>query len=253
MDKNFEPIERLYLSQTFDMESDEEQMLTECKMIAKAYALAENAVVSMGDNRRNCSYCYFGGVADILGISQEERVSLLPSLYEHFIFDRCHPDDLSKRHAEEIAFLHYIANHSTPQRYREHILCNYMRVKDANGEYRWVKHRMIPLATDMNGCLLLCACIYTLATDEDRRTKFANTRTGEVRILTNRDYEKILSERELEVLRLIDRGLLSKEIANILCISINTVSRHRQNILQKLNVDRAIEACKVAHVMGLLR
>ena len=89
MDKNFEPIEQLYLSQAFDTESDEEQMLTECKMIARTYALAENAVVSMGDNRRNCSYCYFGGVADVLGISPEERVSQLPSLYENFIVIMC--------------------------------------------------------------------------------------------------------------------------------------------------------------------
>ena len=252
MDKNFEPIEQLYLSQAFDTEIDEEQMLTECKMIARAYALAENAVVSMGDNRRNCSYCYFGGVATVLGILPEERVSLLPSLYENFIFDRCHPDDLSRRHAEEIAFLNYIASNSTPQHYRDYVLCNYRRVKAACGEYRWVKHRMIPLATDKNGCLLLCACIYTLATDEDRKAKFVNTRTGEVRILTNKDYENIISERELEVLRLIDQGLLSKEISDNLSISINTVNRHRQNILQKMKVDRAIEACKLAHVMGLL-
>lgn len=246
MDKNFEPIEQLYLSQTFDTESDEEQMLTECKMIARTYALAENAVVSMGDNRRNCSYCYFGGVADVLGISPEERVSQLPSLYENFIFDRCHPDDLSRRHAEEIAFLRYIAGNSTPSTIV--IMCS----ATTCGEYRWVKHRMIPLATDKNGCLLLCACIYTLATDEDRKAKFTNTRTGEVRILTNKDYENILSKREMEVLRLIDQGLLSKEISDNLCISINTVNRHRQNILQKLKVDRAIEACKLAHVMGLL-
>ena len=252
MDKDFESIEQLYLSQAFDTECNEEQILTECKMIAGAYAMAENAVVSMGDNRRNCSYCYFGGVADVLGISQEERVSQLPSLYENFIFDRCLPDDLSRRHAEEIAFLRYIATNSTPECYRNYVICNYLRIKDACGEYRLVKHRMIPLATDRNGCLLLCACIYTLATDEDRKTKFINTRTGEVRILTNKDYENILSERELEVLRLIDRGLLSKEIADNLRISINTVNRHRQSILQKLKVDRAIEACRLAHVMGLL-
>lgn len=73
-----------------------------------------------------------------------------------------------------------------------------------------------------------------------------------MRVLTNKDYEDVLSERELEVLRLIDLGMLSKEIADRLCISINTVNRHRQNILQKLKVDRAIEACKVARVMGLL-
>ena len=179
MDKYFEQIEKLYLSQAFDTNSDEERMLTECKMIARAYALAENAVVSMGDNRRNCSYCYFGGVADVLGISQQERGCLLSSLYENFIFDRCHPDDLGRRHAEEIAFLRYISSNSTPQHYRDYVLCNYLRVKDGCGEYRWVKHRMIPLATDKNGCLLLCACIYTLATDENRKAKFVNTRTGE--------------------------------------------------------------------------
>lgn len=70
--------------------------------------------------------------------------------------------------------------------------------------------------------------------------------------MTNKDYENILSKREMEVLRLIDQGLLSKEISDNLCISINTVNRHRQNILQKMKVDRAIEACKLAHVMGLL-
>lgn len=252
MDKNFKPIEELYLSQSFDAVNDEAEILTECKMIAKSYALAENAVVSMGDNRRNCSYCYYGRLADILGISQDERLSLLPSLYEHFIFDRCHPEDLCKRHADEITFLNYICRNSKPQDYRDNILCNYLRMKDSNKEYRWIKHRMIPLATENNGSLRLCVCIYTLATNEDRKAKFINTRTGKVRILTNKDYEGVLSERELEVLQLIDQGKLSKEIANNLCISINTVNRHRQNILQKLDVDRAIEACKVAHVMGLL-
>ena len=52
--------------------------------------------------------------------------------------------------------------------------------------------------------------------------------------------------------KLIDEGKLSKEIANYLSISINTVNRHRQNIFEKLNVDHAIEACKVARVMGLI-
>ena len=33
-------------------------------------------IVSMGDNRRNCSYCYFGGVAGVLGISPEVELSV---------------------------------------------------------------------------------------------------------------------------------------------------------------------------------
>ena len=40
---------------------------------------------------------------------------------------------------------------------------------------------------------------------------------------------------------------MSKDIAQTLSISINTVNRHRQNILEKLQVNNSIEAC------GLLR
>lgn len=40
-----------------------------------------------------------------------------------------------------------------------------------------------------------------------------------------------LTQRELEILQLIQKGLLSKEIAHNLRISIHTVHIHRQNLL----------------------
>ncbi len=45
-----------------------------------------------------------------------------------------------------------------------------------------------------------------------------------------------LSEREIEVLRLIAREQTSKEIAERLSLSVNTVENHRQHIFTKLNV-----------------
>lgn len=45
---------------------------------------------------------------------------------------------------------------------------------------------------------------------------------------------------------------MSKDIARILSISINTVNRHRQNILEKLQVSNSIEACRVAKELKLL-
>ena len=88
--------------------------------------------------------------------------------------------------------------------------------------------------------------------DTARIPKIVNTRTGNVRILTNENYTCLLTNREREVLQLIADGLLSKEIAERFSISINTVNRHRQNILQKLQVDNTIEACKTGRIMGLL-
>ena len=63
---------------------------------------------------------------------------------------------------------------------------------------------------------------------------------------------KILSARETQVLKLIDKGLTSKDIAETLSISRNTVSRHRQEILGKLQVRNSIEACRIAKDLKLI-
>ena len=48
--------------------------------------------------------------------------------------------------------------------------------------------------------------------------------------------EHILSAREIEVLVLITRGLINKEIADKLNISLTTVISHRKNITEKLGI-----------------
>ena len=56
--------------------------------------------------------------------------------------------------------------------------------------------------------------------------------------------DTLLTPREREVLALAKEGMFSKEISKKLNISIHTVNRHRQNILEKLQVDNMIEAMK---------
>lgn len=250
MDRDFKPINELYLNQAFAGDTDR-QVLAESQNIAKAHVLAENAIVSMGNNIENCSYCFFGGLADTLGISKEERIPVITSLYEEFVFGRTNEEDLAHRHAHELAFLHIIQQEPIERR-KDYYLSDFLRIHDAEGKWHWVEHRMYPMAYFPNGTLWLCMCVYTMSRTEDRTPKIVNIRTGEWHMLTNKDYESLLSQRELEVLRLIHDGLLSKEIAEQLHISLNTVNRHRQNILQKLNVNNAMEACKAAKLMGLI-
>ena len=47
---------------------------------------------------------------------------------------------------------------------------------------------------------------------------------------------KELSAREKDVLRLVVKGMINKEIADNLCISLNTVLTHRKNITSKLGI-----------------
>ena len=61
-----------------------------------------------------------------------------------------------------------------------------------------------------------------------------------------------LTTRELEVLRLLARGLRNKEIAARLYVSERTVSFHLANIYQKLNVSGRTEALSKALEQGLI-
>ena len=56
--------------------------------------------------------------------------------------------------------------------------------------------------------------------------------------------DTLLTPREREILALAKEGMFSKEISKKLNISIHTVNRHRQNILEKLQVDNMIEAIR---------
>ena len=51
-----------------------------------------------------------------------------------------------------------------------------------------------------------------------------------------------LTERELEVLRLVARGMNNRDIARQLFISENTVKNHIRNILEKLQLHSRMEA-----------
>ncbi|GJH40037.1 hypothetical protein RCZ04_05870 [Capnocytophaga sp. HP1101] len=61
-----------------------------------------------------------------------------------------------------------------------------------------------------------------------------------------------LTPREKEVLLLANEGMFSKEISERLHISVHTVNRHRQNILEKTHTGNILEAVAFAKRMGLM-
>lgn len=83
-----------------------------------------------------------------------------------------------------------------------------------------------------------------------QQTVFNNyaQRTKEVLNINN----DILSEREIEVIKLFADGLTYNEIAEQLFISKRTVETHKKNILEKLELKSTIDLVKYAILNGLI-
>ena len=63
----------------------------------------------------------------------------------------------------------------------------------------------------------------------------------------------VLSEREIEVLRLMAKGVSNKDIADHLSITKSTVKTHITSIFQKLNVTTRTEAVTTAFKKGIIQ
>jgi NarL family two-component system response regulator LiaR len=70
------------------------------------------------------------------------------------------------------------------------------------------------------------------------------------------DVEKVaelqLSQRELEVLRLMAEGLSNQEIADRLYVSLNTIKTHSSRIFEKMDVKRRTQAVEMAQRLRVI-
>ncbi|UCH20470.1 MAG: response regulator transcription factor [Deltaproteobacteria bacterium] len=63
---------------------------------------------------------------------------------------------------------------------------------------------------------------------------------------------KQLSNREREVFQLIAEGHTTRQIADMLCVSISTVKSHRAKIMEKLGIDTPVKLVHFAIQLGLV-
>lgn len=66
-------------------------------------------------------------------------------------------------------------------------------------------------------------------------------------------FQQFLTYREIDVLKLVEQGLQNREIAEELCVSVNTVKRHLDNIYCKLKVNSRTElVAKVYRIINCI-
>lgn len=243
------------LKQPFLDRQNELMLLAGYRQIARMYAKVENSIAVLSDLKSNKSYIYYGGFSKGVGIVDRENVEEINSIWEEDIFHRIHPDDLIAKHLLELHFFHLLKTLPIEERSDYHVTSK-MRMLDNAGEYIGIHHRMFYVCNCPSGSLWLALCLYNYSYErfvpETSSGMIVNSATGDIVKPDKQKSANILSSREKDVLLLIEKGKISKEIADILSISKNTVDRHRQNILEKLRVKNSLEAYRIAKLMDLI-
>jgi DNA-binding CsgD family transcriptional regulator len=195
------------------------------------------------------------GFSELFGYKPEWLNSIEKQAY--FFEDMTHPDDLDELLKMQIDHSHFI--YSLEPEYRNDYSNTYnFRMQNAQKQYLNVISRQRVIEQDINGKAWIILGEVNILPDQRSLNGVqkitVNLKTGQIiHSANNIDNETTLSDREIEILRLVKTGHLSKEIADKLCISLNTVSNHRKNILLKLQVANSIEAINEAEKRRILQ
>lgn len=239
-------LNQLLKSQSFNGDTiDVSQLLDYAKNISQI----ENVTVVVSDMRCGISRIFPGKFGIVLGVSNYVEEN---SIWEKAILNLMTEKQREEKYLAELRFfnfLRHVPRHARPDYY----LVSRLRMKAATGDTIDVIHRMYYIYADDSETVTHALCLYGRPTfDFIGKNRIVNSFTGISEELTASGDSSILSRREKQVLTLIDSGKRSYEIANILSISKNTVSRHRQQILAKLQVKNSMEACRIAKTMKII-
>ncbi|ROT17116.1 LuxR family transcriptional regulator [Muribaculaceae bacterium Isolate-105 (HZI)] len=226
-----------------------ENLFEEAMTQARSLATLENVVAVISDMTRNESRIIAGGFAKALGLDGYEHEN---SIWESRILSMMTEEQQEAKVIAELRFYH-LMRHLPKARRQQHCLISRLRMHTHDDRWVDVMHRMYYVHDPACDNVLYAICLYgPMMFDFKGSSYMVDMTTGIREELSAEANGAVLSRRERQVLSLIDEGMKSVEIARRLNISVHTVSRHRQEILAKLQVKNSIEACRRAKAMKLI-
>jgi len=163
----------------------------------------------------------------------------------NFFWSRIHPHDVESWLSALKALMEFtITEISEEDRSQMSYTWNY-RLKNSRGKYVNIIQNTTPLEFDIDNKPIIGLAHYTVLNHQIKMdvcasAKYLNTNNEYETKYFNNFSQKLLSDkvsnRERDIIRLLILNYSSKEIAEKLFISPNTVDTHRRNILKKLNI-----------------
>ena len=234
--------------QQFVVSDNERRLVDSCK-IAEGYAEATGGIAVVSDFVENKSYIYAGNFGKSLGLIKS---SVGDSFLEKEVFANVNDEDLLGRHILELRFLNFIKTMDPESRTDFYQRC-ILRLTGPRDNRVAVLHTTRYLHCQEDGTPTLGICTYLPVGEVAPGNQEAIVRLSTGETVENTDFSKnLLTGRQTEILRMLSKGVSSKEIANVLNISTHTVNRHRQDLYLKLNAKNTSEAVRIGLKLHLI-
>lgn len=212
------------------------------KIIELDFYLPYNSTFFCVTNTQNLSFEYISkNMFSCLGLKNSE----LKKEGMRYFWSRIHPDDLEKWLLAMSELMNFTMNEiSVAHRNRMSYSWNY-RFRNSKDEYVNIIQNTTPLEFDTDNKPIIGLAHYTVMSAQIKiqvcaSAKMLNAKGEYETKYFNNFSQKLLSDgisnRERDIVRLLILNYSSKEIAEKLFISANTVDTHRRNILKKLNL-----------------
>ena len=239
-------LNQILLQQDFSASVIQKEQLEKCQQMAKNFVELENGIAVLSDLQNNRSYIYSGKLADELNIFQSRIKQEIETIWEDELFNKINPDDIVRKHILELQFFQFIKDIAYERR-KDFAVISRLRLLEKRNPAALL-HKMFYFSDIKNQNVKLALCLYhfDFYPDDFYSGMIINNANGTIIQQEDSAGSNFLSAREKEILKMIRDGKRSKEIAALLFISINTVNRHRQNIMEKMRVGNAMEACTMA-------
>jgi DNA-binding CsgD family transcriptional regulator len=253
LDRLYAQLDRLFASQEFDEENLDYSILDRHVRVLEQLDTMTTGAISVFDLCRR-EHVYTGSrFATTFGWDLTEG-ALAGGSYGD---GRVHPEDLTLLMRAGLQFLAQTLARPPEQRKDFKMFAEY-RTLGAQGAYVRAIEQQSVLELDPDGNAWLALSVLDLAPESDLegpfRCRLLNWRTGDLYRFPPpaESGADLLTMREREILQLISKGLVSRQIADVLYISVNTVNTHRQRIIRKLDVSSTTEAIRYALGLGII-
>ena len=240
--------------QTFVADHLDYSILERHKPSLRKLAEISNSAISIFDMCKKTHVFHSSNLGTVLGYTPSD----LSNGGDLFLDTKVHPDDYAILLQNAISLLKLFFNFSVDEKLNYKLVSEY-RILNACNNYVRVVEQQQALALDTCGNLWLALSILDISPNQKNihegvKSQLLNFKTGKIISFaeSNEYLINTLTKREIEIIKLVKDGFLSKEISDKLTISLHTVNTHRQRILEKLDVNNSIEAVVLASKLGLI-